>query len=238
MQGSGVASLPLSQVETWIFDLDNTLYPASCNLFAQIDQRMSSYIQAKFGASAEDAHTRQKALFREHGTTLRGLMLEHDVDPTEFLEFVHDIDLSPVPHSPLLADALLKLPGRKLIYTNGSTRHAENVLRHMGIRPHFAEIFDIVEASYIPKPDPRPYEEMIRRHGVDPARAAMVEDIARNLAPAAALGMTTVWVKSRSEWAQPDADGTGGIADLPPHIHHAVEDLAPWLADLAGLQAS
>src|SRR5215831_5210992 len=113
LNGTKTRLLPagLARAETWIFDLDNTLYPASCNLFAQIDQRMSAYIQAKFGANAEDAHARQKKLFREHGTTLRGLMLEHDIDPTEFLEFVHDIDLSPVPPSQRLARALERLPG-------------------------------------------------------------------------------------------------------------------------------
>jgi putative hydrolase of the HAD superfamily len=220
---------PLDHVETWIFDLDNTLYPASCNLFRQIDQRMTDYVAARFALTPEAARDYQKTLYRDHGTTLRGLMAAHTIDPTEFLEFVHDIDLSPVPPSDALADALLQLPGRKLVYTNGSLRHATNVLRHMGIEHHFDAIYDIVAADYIPKPDPRPYAALVESHAIDPARAAMVEDVARNLVPAAALGMTTVWVRSESDWSRPELVGVGA----GEHIHHEVDDLVAWLAALA-----
>ncbi len=216
-----------AHVRTWIFDLDNTLYPASCDLFAQVDQRMTEFIARRFDMETEQARALQKRYYREYGTTLRGLMLDHDMHPDEFLDYVHDIDVTPVPPTPALGDALDRLPGRKLIYTNGSHRHAENVMGRLGISNRFEAIFDIVAAGYVPKPDPRPYGDMVARHGVDPASAIMVEDIARNLVPAAALGMTTLWVVSESDFAR------AGIG-AGRHVHHATDDLVAWLTHLAG----
>lgn len=217
---------PLSDIEVWIFDLDNTLYPASCNLFAQVDRRIGEFIADHFGIPYDEARAMQKRFFRDHGTTLRGLMVEHDVDPIPFLDYVHAIDVTPVAPSPELDRALERLPGRKVIYTNGSVRHAANVTDRLGISRHFDTVFDIVEAGYVPKPDPRPYRELLDRHAIAPHTACMVEDIARNLVPAHALGMTTVWVKSEADWARPDAGGVGTAS----HIDHTVEDLVAWLA--------
>lgn len=223
-----------AHVEHWVFDLDNTLYPSSCNLFAQVDRRIGDYIAERFGLPYEEARRKQKAYFREYGTSLRGLMLEHDIDPIPFLDYVHDIDVTPVAPSPLLDQALARLPGRKLVYTNGSTRHAENILARLGIDRRIDGIFDIVAAGYVPKPDPAAYDSFVKQHGVDPSRAAMVEDIARNLAPAAALGMTTVWVRTDADWSRPDQGGLG----QGTHVHHVVDDLVAWLAALAGIGAA
>lgn len=223
-------AIPLDQAEVWIFDLDNTLYPASCNLFTQVDRRIGDFIADRFGIPFDEARAMQKRFFREHGTTLRGLMVEHDIDPVPFLDYVHDIDATPVEPSPTLDRALAALPGRKVIYTNGSVAHAANITARLGIGDRFDGVFDIVAADYVPKPDPRPYRTMVESFGIDPARAVMVEDIARNLAPAHAMGMTTVWVVSEADWARP---GMGGVGS-GDHIDHAVPDLVAWLAGVAG----
>lgn len=217
-----------THVAIWIFDLDNTLYPAACNLFAQIDRRMTQFIAERFDLPWDEARRKQKHYFQTYGTTLRGLMLDHQIEPDAFLDFVHDIDVSLVDAAPVLDQALARLPGRKLIHTNGSVRHAENVLDRLGIARHFEAIYDIVAADYVPKPDPRPYSDLVRRHGVAPASALMVEDIARNLAPAAGLGMTTLWVASGIDWARPERS-----AGAEAHIHHVTEDLPAWLEALS-----
>lgn len=228
---SGSATDPLAALRdraVWIFDLDNTLYPASCDLFSQVDRRINEFIATHFNIGMDEARVRQKQFFREYGTTLRGLMMEHDVDPVAYMDYVHDIDVTGVQPSALLADALGRLPGRKIIYTNGSVRHAENVAGRLGILDRFEAVFDIAAGGFVPKPDPRPYATLVERHGVDPADACMVEDIARNLAPAHALGMTTVWVRGEKEY---EKAGVGaGI-----HIDHTVDDLPSWLAAVAGL---
>ena len=218
-------ALDAAAIETWVFDLDNTLYPASCNLFAQVDHLIGAYIAERFDLDRAEARRRQKAWFHKYGTTLRGLMIEHGVDPVEYMTYVHAIDLSPIRADPVMEAALGRLPGRKLVFTNASVAHAERVMDRLGIGHHFEAIYDVVAADYIPKPDPRPYTKFAALHGVEPTRACMVEDIARNLVPAAALGMTTVWV--RGEGRHPARD-----AVTQASIHHTVDDLGPWLAGL------
>ena len=212
-------------VEVWIFDLDNTLYPAHCDLFSQVSDRMGEFIAGKFDITREAAHAMQKDYFRRYGTTLRGLMTEHGWDPREFLDYVHEIDLSVIPELSRLEQALERLPGRKVIFTNGTTKHAGRVTQHIGIEQHFDAVFDIVDSDYVPKPEPAPYEKMVKAFGINPHKAVMVEDIAKNLAPAAAMGMTTVWVPGNSDWS-----GDGQQHD---YVHHVVEDLAAWLYALA-----
>lgn len=216
----------LHQTDCWVFDLDNTLYPAACDLFVQVDQRIQQFIMDLFDAGPDEARHLQKSYFHEHGTTLNGLMRNHDVEPTDFLEFVHDIDVTPVPPNPDLDNLLAALPGDKVIYTNGSVAHAERVIDRIGVAHHFSGIFDIVAADYKPKPEPAPYDILVRRFGIRPDRAVMIEDIARNLAPAHALGMTTVWIRSDHHWS-------GGSED-DPHIHHVIDDLSDWLTELTG----
>ena len=211
----------LAHVDVWVFDLDNTLYPATCNLFAQVEALIGLYIQNFLRVDAVAARALQKQYYREHGTTLHGLMKHHGADPAAFLDFVHRIDVTPVPPSPALDAALARLPGRKFIFTNGSAAHAENVMNRLGVAHHFEAVFDIVAAEYRPKPDPETYNAMLRRHGIDPRAASMFEDLPQNLVPAHALGMTTVLVKTDVEWAQNGAQGD--------HIHHVAEDLIVWL---------
>lgn len=209
----------------WIFDLDNTLYPAQCNLFDQVSRKMGEFIARTFDVDLAEAKQRQRQFFHTHGTTLRGLMVEHGIEPGAFLDYVHDIDLTAIAAMPDLGAALDRLPGRKLVYTNGTVAHADRVLARLGIRDRFEGVFDIVASDYLPKPDIAPYRVMLQRHGVDPTAAVMVEDMARNLKPAAELGMTTVWVPTAEAWSQPDPDGRS-------HIHHTAPDLTVFLAGL------
>lgn len=213
---------PLGEVETWIFDLDNTLYPASSGLFHQVQARMNDYICTRLNVPMDEAKALRARYFRDHGTTMHGLMAVHSVDPHEFMAFVHDVDLSVVPANPALAAALEGLSGRKLIYTNGSVPHAENLLRHLGIGHHFQEIFDIVASDFEPKPAMTALRLFVDRFDIAPARALMVEDMAKNLAPAAELGITTAWVKTDVDWAV--------IASEADHINYVVDDLAGFLA--------
>jgi putative hydrolase of the HAD superfamily len=216
---------PLHEIETWIFDLDNTLYPASCRLFDQIHARMQGFIATRLGLSPEAALVVQKTYFREHGTTMRGLMTVDQVDPHEFLAYVHDIDLTCVPPDPVLVAALAALPGRKIVHTNGSVRHAERLLGHLEIAHSFCGVVDIVAAGFEPKPALAGYHELLRRHEVSPRTALMVEDMAKNLVPAAALGMTTAWMRGALDWAAAGSEGG--------HIHYVVDDLGQFLAEAA-----
>lgn len=216
---------PRTDEPIWLFDLDNTLYPASCRLFDQVDRRMGAFVQAFLGLDdPQEARRIQKKYLREHGTTLRGLMDNHGLHPDDYLDYVHAIDVSPVQPDPALDRAIAALPGRKLIFTNGSEKHAVNILDRLGLGAHFEAIFDIAAADYLPKPDRRPYEMLRDRHAVDPARAVFFDDMPRNLAPAAEMGMTTVWVITDSEWA------TLGHTGDEDFVHHRTEDLAGWLA--------
>src|SRR5579863_1191237 len=174
---------PLGAVETWVFDLDNTLYPASSGLFPLVQERMNQYICRLLGVSLDEAKLLRARYFREHGTTMHGLMAVHRIDPHEFMAFVHDVDLSCVPANPELVAALDALSGRKLIYTNGSVRHAENLLKHLCISHCFNDIFDIVASDFTPKPAMAPLRVFVERYGVKPMGALMVEDMAKNLAP-------------------------------------------------------
>jgi putative hydrolase of the HAD superfamily len=211
-----------ADAQCWIFDLDNTLYPASCRLFDQVERRIGEYVQQLLNLEPDAARALQKQYFRDHQTTLNGLMIHHGVRPEEFLEFVHRIDLTPVLLDERLDRALERLPGRKLIYTNGSVRHARNVMGRLGVARHFDTVFDIAEAAFVPKPDIAAYRALVARHGIDPARAIMLDDMPRNLKPAADLGMTTVLISTHSEWAQPTGD--------EDYIHHSTDKLADWLA--------
>jgi putative hydrolase of the HAD superfamily len=222
-----VKGRPLTEIETWIFDLDNTLYPSSCRLFDQIHARMTRFIAERLDLSPDAALALQKTYFREHGTTLRGLMTVNRIDPNDFLAYVHEIDLSCVPPDPVLVEALAILPGRKIVHTNGSERHAERLLDHLGITNSFCGIFDIAAAGFEPKPALAGYHELQRRHEVTPATALMIEDMAKNLVPAAALGMTTAWVRNRVDWAAAGSKGD--------HIHHVINDLGGFLAAAASL---
>jgi len=204
-------------IDSWIFDLDNTLYPASCRLFDQIASRMNEMIVARMGLSLGEATKLRHGYFKTYGTTLRGLMIEHGWEPHEFLEYVHEIDYGPVAHHPALGAAIAALPGRKLIFTAGTRAHARNVLTRLGCENVFEDIFDISDCHFIPKPDAKPYEIFLKRHSVASEHAAFFEDLAENLLVPRALGMVTVLV------------GAHDAAMLPAHIDYVTPDLAGFL---------
>ncbi|MBV8686029.1 MAG: pyrimidine 5'-nucleotidase [Alphaproteobacteria bacterium] len=213
---------PLRHVDCWIFDLDNCLYPASADLFALIDRRMGEYIQHLLGCGHEEARRVQKGYFREHGTTLAGLMASHGTDPHEFLAFVHDIDLARLAADSRVVAALDRLPGRKFVFTNGDEAYARRVLDRLGLANAFDGLHDIHAMAYVPKPDPRAYAAMCERYAIAPERALFADDMARNLEPAKALGMVTVWVDNGSEQARHAAD--------PAFIDFHIADIADWLS--------
>ena len=220
-----------SSTRTWIFDLDNTLYPAECNLFAEVDHRMGEYIAKYLGVPYVYARHLQKSYYRQFGTTLSGLMQVHKMQPGPFLEFVHDIDISVVPEQPELALSIEKLPGRKLIFTNGSRRHAERVADRLGVLHLFEDICDIVACEYTPKPSAEAFDRMVRLHGVTAHEAAMFEDMPHNLEAPHALGMTTVLVHS-SYMDHPVQAEMKRWTELPEHIHHKTDDLRAFLDGL------
>ena len=216
-------------INCWIFDLDNSLYPASCDLFALIDERMGLYVQRLTGCDPDEARRVQKAHFNGHGTTLAGLMAEHAVDPHEFLGFVHDIDLGRLTADPNMPALLARLPGRRLVFTNGDADYAARVLDALGLGGSFDGVHDIHATSYVPKPKADAYRSLCDRFAIDPARALFVDDMAKNLAPAKAIGMTTVWVNNGSE--------QGGHGEDRGFVDHEISDVAAWLRDLVGVNA-
>lgn len=232
-----ISTRPLPQreeVDVWLFDLDNTLYPAACNLFPQVERRMGEFICQHFALAHADAKALQKRLFHEHGTTLRGLMNEHGIDATAFLDFVHDVDLSAIEANPEMNDILTQLPGRKLIFTNADQPYSEKVLDRMGIAHHFEAIFDIVAAEFVPKPSDAPYDQLLERFDIDPRRTVFFEDSARNLKPAHERGMTTVWIEHDAPWSRAGlANASADTASaLPDWVHHRGDDLRDWLRAL------
>jgi putative hydrolase of the HAD superfamily len=214
----------LSHIRNWIFDLDNTLYPASSNLFPLIDARIGAYVARLLGVDPQEAHRIQKGYFHAHGTTLSGLMAEHDVDPHHYLGDVHDIEMDLLERNEALAAALARLPGRKLIFTNGDAPYAARVLDRLGLSDSFEAIHDIHATAYRPKPDPIVYQGLCDAYDLDPRHSLFVEDMARNLKPAKAIGMTTVWVDNGSEQPPDDADRS--------FIDYRTADIGHWLLEI------
>ena len=217
--------------DAWVFDLDNTLYPAECDLFAEIDQRMTDFVARFLRLPRDEARAKQKQYYAEYGTTLNGLMSMHGMAPDEFLDHVHEIDLSPLPHTPDLAAAIKALPGRKYVYTNGSRGHAQRVTDYMGLGDVFDGQFAIEDSAFTPKPNQSSYDAFLAQHSIDPARAVFFEDLARNLAPAHAMGFATVLVQSDKDWShEPASARPAGIGDdLPPHIDYVTRDLTQFV---------
>jgi putative hydrolase of the HAD superfamily len=219
-------------IDAWIFDLDNTLYPRSNNLFRQVDKRIRMYVAKLLSVDEAEAERIQKGFYREHGTTLRGLMLSHNVDADEFLQFVHDIDHSVVQPDPALGAAILRLPGKRYIFTNGSRHHAEKVAERLGFPRHFEDIFDIVAADLLPKPQAATYDRFVKHFGIVPERAAMFEDLSRNLAVPKSVGMTTVLVVPpgtrevfHGEWEMEGRDAV--------HVDFVTDDLTRFVGQIA-----
>ena len=223
---------PFAQIDHWVFDLDNTLYAAECQLFAQIDARMTAFIERELGLPHKEARKLQKDFYVKYGTTMSGLMHEHDTKPEDFMAYVHDIDLSHVPAAPALDAAIKALPGKKYVYTNGSERHALNVLGALKVTTDFDGIHDIKAGEFQPKPHQPAYERFLSRFDIPAARAAMFEDLAQNLEAPHKLGMTTVLVTSDAPWlADEPAQKRPARSDddHPPHVHFATNDLTGFL---------
>ncbi len=221
-----------SHIETWVFDLDNTLYPHHLNLWQQVDARIGEFVSNWLNVSREEARRIQKDYYLRYGTTMRGMMMLHGVHADDYLAYVHKIDHSPLEANPALGAAIAKLPGRKLILTNGSVDHADAVLSRLGLTTHFEAVFDIIAAELEPKPARQTYERFLKNHAVDATHAAMFEDLARNLAIPHELGMTTVLVVPdgtrevvREDWELEGRDD--------PHVDHVTDDLTGFLAGLA-----
>jgi putative hydrolase of the HAD superfamily len=213
-----------AHIRDWIFDLDNCLYPASTGLFALIDERMGAYIQRLLDCGPDEARRVQKQHFHAHGTTLAGLMKEHAIDPRHFLEDVHAIPLDRVRPDERLGRALGALPGRKFVFTNGDAPYARRVLEAIGVNSHFDELHDIHASSYRPKPDPHGYALLCERFAIDPRHALLADDMIQNLAPAKALGMTTVWVDNGSERGDHGFDENA--------FDHRIAHVGEWLESI------
>lgn len=211
-------SADLTHIDTWLFDLDNTLYPAESGFMSEVEQRMTGFVMRVTGLEREPAYALQKQYLAEHGLTLRGLMEHHGVDPADFHALFHDLSLEVLAHDADLLAALERLPGQRLIFTNADAIHAERVLSHLGLHHLFDDVFHIDSFGFRPKPDPVAFEVMLSQHGLSPAATAFFEDSERNLAPAAELGMTTVLV------------GAHAAASVAPFVDHRTEKLAPFLA--------
>lgn len=208
----------LVHIDTWLFDLDNTLYPVETEFMTLIEGRMTDFMEKVTGLPRDEARAIQKKYYHAHGTTLAGLIAHHDIDPEDFLTEVHDVSLDRLTPDVKMADALMRLPGRRLVFTNGSAAHAERVLERLQIAHAFEDVFHISAADYIPKPSPLTFEKMMARHGVSAVGSAFFEDSEKNLAPAAQLGMTTVLVGPHA---------AGSTADF---VHHRTNDLVAFLA--------
>lgn len=220
----------LRQTREWVFDLDNTLYPPESDLFAQIDQRMTLYVSKLLGLAPVEARKIQKAYYAEHGTTMSGLMLEHHIEPESYLDFVHDIDLSPLHVDVKLRDAITALPGRKIVFTNGSRNHARRVLDARGLHDAFDNIIGIEDTGFVPKPQAPAYAHLLNTVKVEPSQAAFIEDMARNLEPAHALGFVTILVHSQKDWShEPDGARPAGADDDHDYVHFTTGDLAGFL---------
>jgi len=225
------AKRSFNHIDTWVFDLDNTLYPHHVNLWQQVDKRIGEFISAYLKISEKEARVIQKDYYRRYGTSMRGMMTEHGVRADDYLAYVHQIDHSPLEPNPEMGAAIAKLPGRKLVLTNGSTDHAEKVLQRLGIDSHFEAVFDIIAAELEPKPAAQTYHKFLRSHDVDASKAAMFEDLARNLVIPHQLGMTTVLVVPdgtrevvREDW---ELEGRGAS-----YVDHVTDDLTGFLEGL------
>lgn len=223
-------SADLTHVDQWVFDLDNTLYPAECDLFAQIDQRMTRFVADTLSLPDHDARKLQKQYYAEHGTTLNGLMTHHGLDPAPFLDFVHDIDLSPIPELADLKAAISDLPGKKFVFTNGSRGHADRVVDKLGLSGMFDGHFGIEDAGYEPKPRRVAFDRLHDMFAIRPTDAVMFEDLSRNLKTAHELGYTTVLVHSEKDWShEPEGGRPAGAGSAEDHIHYLTDCLTSFL---------
>ncbi|MGY6627852.1 MAG: pyrimidine 5'-nucleotidase [Oceanicaulis sp.] len=216
-------------MDSWVFDLDNTLYPADTAVMTQVEQRMTLYVMRLLDLDRENARRVQKTYWREYGTTLNGLMSNHDVDMGDFLDFVHDVDHSVITPNPELAGHVAALEGKRVVFTNGSRKHAEKVIDRLGLNGLFDDLYDIEAAQFLPKPHRASFERFTRHFDITPHSAVMFEDSPANLETAADMGFTTVLIRASAE----DPDGhTAGPGAHPPHVHYAADCLTGFLGQM------
>jgi putative hydrolase of the HAD superfamily len=215
-----------THVRDWIFDLDNTLYRADNGIFSQIDERMTAFVARHLGMERDAARQIQKQLYRDHGTTLAGLIAVHGIDPEPYLAFVHDIDLSGLAADRALHDALTRLPGRRFVFTNGCRNHAMRILERLQLADVFEQVWDIRTIGFVPKPEPAAYEAAVKAGDINPGKAAMFDDIARNLVVPHELGMTTVWLDCQNDWSR---QGPEFPVASSAHIDHEIRELGSFL---------
>jgi len=197
----------LQPIKFWLFDLDNTLYSGQTKVFEQVDKKMSKFISEKLKVDIKKAKEIQKSYFYKYNTTLNGMIKNHKINADEFLDFVHDIDIDFLKKDLKLAKELEKLDGKKIIFTNGSRKHAINITQRIGVDQYFDDIFDIVDSEFVPKPSIQPYKKLVKKHKIDPKLCVFIEDIARNLKPAYEMGMKTIWIENDEPWAKKYSDG-------------------------------
>ncbi|VAV98857.1 Pyridoxal-5'-phosphate phosphatase, Alphaproteobacterial type [hydrothermal vent metagenome] len=223
----------LQSAQNWVFDLDNTLYPPACDLFAQIDQRMTHYVAKTLQLPTEQARVLQKQYYLKHGTTLNGMMHNHDVDPVDFLSFVHDIDHSVLRRDAALRAAIQALPGNKFIFTNGSQSHAQNVLLALGLDTVFDGMIGIEATGFVPKPEQSAYDHLVQHFALDPELCVFFEDMERNLAPAFDMGFVTVLVTSDKDWShEPEGARPASLGDTHAHVDFTTDNLSEFLQQL------
>ena len=220
----------LTNIKYWIFDLDNVLYSGATKVFSQVDKRMSAYISKKLNVDLIKAREIQKKYFYDTGTTLSGLMKYNNIDPHEFLEFVHDIDISWLPKDLLLREELIKFKEKKYIFTNGSIGHVHNITKQLGIENLFDAAFTITDAEFIPKPSLEYYKKGVKKFNIDATQAVFIEDIAHNLKQAKFLGMKTVWLENDEPFASKDKD--------KPYIDYRIKTLSSFLKEINILKAA
>ena len=220
----------LLDTKYWIFDLDNTLYSGQTKVFSEVDKKMSAFISKKMNVDLVKAKEIQKKYFYEYGTTLSGLMKQDGIDPHDFLDFVHDIDISWLPKDLKLREELIKIKEKKYIFTNGSHAHVENIIKQLGIDGLFDGAFDIVDANFVPKPHADPYKKIIKKFDIDPTKSILIEDIAHNLEQAKKLGMKTCWLENEEAFAKKDAD--------KPYIDYKIKNLPSFLQKINILKAA
>ena len=219
----------LKSIKFWLFDLDNTLYSGKTKVFEQIDKKMSKYISKKLNVDIKEAKEIQKSYFYQYNTTLNGLVKNHKIDADEFLDFVHDINIDFLKADIELAKELEKLDGKKIIFTNGSKKHAINITQKLGVDQYFDGIFDIVDSDFIPKPSVQPYKKLVKKHKIDPYLSVFIEDIARNLKPAYEMGMKTVWIINDESWAKKYSDSN--------FINYKISNLSKFLQQINLIKA-
>ena len=220
---------PFAHIDTWIFDLDLTLYGPEANIMAQVRDRIALFVEKHFNIGSDEAHKIRHTYWKKYGTTLGGLMAENKVEPNGYLDFVHDVDMDLLRPDADLRRQITSLPGRKIIFTNADAPYAERVLAARGLDNLFEDIFDIHRMQHLPKPAAASYDSLCAQLDINPARALFVEDSAHNLVPAKVLGMTTIWVNHGTEAVSSDTE---------QYIDQEIADLNDWLSSIRTIEGT